>query len=251
MKNKPLGHKNYGHIPHLPGSRIGIGDHKCHPGQLKIACEKKRNKYDHIIVQEKLDGSNVGVTLINNKIIPLTRAGYLANSSPFIQHHFFDAWVNKNESRFRSVLNEGERICGEWLLIAHGTIYDLPHEPFVAFDIFKNKHERLPYYLFVERIEKGDFIKPAVLSESSDSMSIDVALWKLNHLGFHGAKDMAEGIVWRVEKDDLISKQSGNAGGRVRKVDFLVKYVRPEKKDGIYLKTKENLESKHIYNSHK
>ena len=48
---KPLGHKSYGHIPHLPGSRIGEGDHKCSDGQKRICCEKVRDKHDRIIVQ--------------------------------------------------------------------------------------------------------------------------------------------------------------------------------------------------------
>ncbi len=58
---KPLGSKSYGHIPPLPGSRIGPGDHKCHSGQEQIATIKARDRHDTIIVQEKLDGSNVGV----------------------------------------------------------------------------------------------------------------------------------------------------------------------------------------------
>ena len=36
---KPLGRKAYGSIPHLPGSRIGPGDHHCHEGQRRIGLE--------------------------------------------------------------------------------------------------------------------------------------------------------------------------------------------------------------------
>ena len=57
--NKPLGRKNYGSIPHLPGSRMGEADHKCSEGQARIATEKARDKHDRVICQEKLDGSNV------------------------------------------------------------------------------------------------------------------------------------------------------------------------------------------------
>jgi hypothetical protein len=59
--HRPLGSRSYGSTAHLPGSRIGPGDHKCHDGQKRIATEKARDKHDQIIVQEKLDGSNVGV----------------------------------------------------------------------------------------------------------------------------------------------------------------------------------------------
>ena len=52
--------KNYGHIAHLLGSRIGPGDHMCEAGQARIATLKARDRHDHIIAQEKLDGTNVG-----------------------------------------------------------------------------------------------------------------------------------------------------------------------------------------------
>ena len=134
---KPLGHKSYGHIPHLPGSRIGEGDHKCSDGQKRICCEKVRDKYDRIIVQEKSDGSNVGIAKINGVLVPLSRAGYLAETSPFEQHHRFASWVLSpdNYNRFFACINEGERLCGEWMLQAHGTRYVLPHEPFICFEI--------------------------------------------------------------------------------------------------------------------
>jgi len=48
---KPLGRKNYGSIPHLPNSRMGIGDHSCHEGQARIATIKARDKNDEVFVQ--------------------------------------------------------------------------------------------------------------------------------------------------------------------------------------------------------
>jgi hypothetical protein len=81
-KAKPLGAKSYGHIAHLPGSRMGPGDHKCHEGQKRIATEKPRDRHDEVIVQEKLDGSNVGVARLDGMLYALTRAGYDADSSP-------------------------------------------------------------------------------------------------------------------------------------------------------------------------
>ena len=55
-------------------------------------------------------------------------------------------------------------------------------------------------------------------------MSVKVALEQLGTHGFHGAVDEVEGIVWRVQ--------------RRGEVDFLVKYVKPAKEDGIYLPEK-------------
>ena len=51
--SKPLGIKNYGHIRHLPGSRMGPGDHHCDNGQARIATEALRDRHDLVIVLEK------------------------------------------------------------------------------------------------------------------------------------------------------------------------------------------------------
>ena len=153
IREKPLGHKSYGSIPHLVGSRRGPRDYGVNPGQQRICCERARDKYDEIIVQEKLDGSNVGIALKNGAILALTRGGTLARESDFAQHVLFADWVQENEARFRAVLREGERLAGEWLALAHGTIYDLPHEPFVAFDLMIGS-ERATYDEFSRTFER-------------------------------------------------------------------------------------------------
>lgn len=227
--NKPLGIKSYGHIPHLPGSRITPSDHKCSDGQKRIACEKVRDKHDKVIVQEKLDGSNVGIARIGDRIYPLTRSGYIADTSKYEQHHRFHTWVMKQQKRFLDVLDEGERLCGEWLMQAHGTRYDLPHEPFVVFDLMVGD-KRLPYDELKERLE-GKFTLPRLISYGN-VFSIEQALKAIEVSG-HGAIDLVEGVVWRVERNELVDKRLG--GNRKWKVDFLVKYVRSDKRDGIYL----------------
>jgi hypothetical protein len=214
---KPLGGKAYGSIPHLPGSRLGTGDHHCESGQAAIATEKVRDKHDTVIVQEKLDGSCVAVALVDDNIVALGRAGYLAQSSKYEQHQLFAAWAYANADRFREVLWPDERIVGEWLAQAHGTRYLLRHEPFVAFDIMRGT-ERAPF-CDVQRRLNGRFTMPALLSIGPTS--IEKAMGILAGDGFHGALDPVEGAVWRVERQG--------------KVDFLAKYVRHDKADGAYL----------------
>ncbi len=222
---KPLGGKSYGSIPHLPQSRLGPGDHCVTEGEARICTVRARDKRDLIVVQEKLDGSNVSAALHNGQIIALGRAGHLAQSSPYRQHQLFAYWVRLNEARFRAVLKEGERLCGEWLAQAHGTRYDLTNkEPFVAFDIIHgvgDKGKRLAYFQFFERAMAGDFTVPNLLS-AGDPLSVEEAITRAEagrHV--HGSLDPVEGAVWRVERGD--------------KVDFLAKYVRPTKVDGLYL----------------
>jgi hypothetical protein len=218
---KPLGHKAYGSIPHLPGSRLGIGDYHCHEGQARIACEKKRDKHDVIIVQEKLDGSNCTVAKVNGKILALGRAGYLAETSQYPVHHSFCRYVEQNKKRFDELLNEGERVCGEYLAQAVGTRYELKHEPFVPFDLMTGKI-RTPFNEFVSRVKRFDFVTPLLIS-IGEPISIEMVLECIKVSG-HGAVDPVEGAIWRVERKGV--------------VDFLVKYVRHDKEDGKYFPEK-------------
>jgi ATP-dependent RNA circularization protein (DNA/RNA ligase family) len=228
---KPLKAKNYGSIPHLPKSRLGTGDHSCHQGQSDICTVKTRDAHDLIIVQEKLDGSNVGIANVCGKIYALTRAGYEAHTSPYEQHHKFQTWVDSQKHRFEDVLQDGERIVGEWLMQAHSTRYRLPHEPFVAFDIMTGTTRAV--YSEVERKLRGRFVLPHLVHKGG-AISIKEAMQRLGTFGAHGAIDPVEGVMYRVERNEQVIK---NSKERTWKVDFLAKFVRKDKKDGEFLES--------------
>jgi len=150
----------------------------------------------------------------------LGRSGYLAQTSSYEQHQLFAAWVRDNSDRFR-FLNEGERVCGEWLAQAHGTRYRLTHDPFVAFDIMREDQRALFEEISPRLTEAGLAMPKLLFMGQGQSFAVAEAMKKLGEFGFHGALEPAEGAVWRVE--------------RMGKVDFLGKYVRPDKADGRYL----------------
>jgi hypothetical protein len=216
---KQLGRKAYGSIPHLPGSRLGPGDHHCHVGQEAMCTTKARDRHDRIIVTEKLDGGNVAIAKVDGKIWALGRAGYPAITSPFEQHHVFDRWVQIGTAKWDAMLQEGEAVHGEWLAMAHGTRYDLAHAPFVAFDLTR-AGARVTHDELVSRCDLYGVTTPHVISDGPP-ITVEAALTALGDLGQHGALDPVEGAVWRVE--------------RRGQFDFLAKYVRPDKQDGKYL----------------
>lgn len=218
-EGKPLGRKAYGSIAHLPGSRRGPADLGISEGQARIALERVRDGHDQVWVQEKLDGSCVAAAMIGGEVVPLTRAGYHARTSPFVQHHYWADWVAANEGRFREVLRDGERLVGEWLAQAHGTRYEIRswEDPFAAFDIMQGG-TRLPLEQLAHRVI-GNFYIPALIADRP--MGVEEAMSLLDRKAFLRCRDPREGAVWRVE--------------RKGKVDFLCKYVRHDKIDGKYL----------------
>lgn len=219
---KPLGGKAYGSIGHLPQSRLGQGDWSVHEGQARICLEKPR-KGDRVIVSEKLDGCAVAVANIGGEIVALTRSGYRTSDVTYEHLKLFGHWVARNGcAPFDRLLEPGERVCGEWLAMAHGTIYDPAHSgfaPFVAFDLFRGRNRVLADE-FRNRVEAVGLRTAHVIHDGSNAVSIEAVLEALGPNGFHGAIDPVEGAVWRVERE-----------GRV---DFLAKYVRHDKIDGKY-----------------
>ena len=216
---KPLGRSAYGSIPHLPGSRLGPGAPHISPGQARICCEKVRDKLDRIFVQEKLDGSCTAVTRLDGEIIALGRSGYLARSSPYEMHQMFAAWVDANRTRVLSILKEGQTLVGEWLAQAHGTRYELTGDPWVPFDLMdRPAYTRWPLAEFSLLVASVGFTVPHVVSERPTTPEKAMELLKVSS---HGAIDPVEGAVWRVE--------------RKGRVDFLAKFVRHDKVDGLYL----------------
>lgn len=159
------------------------------------------------------------VANIDGRLHALGRAGWPAETSRYEQHRLFAGWVLAHEHRFRRVLREGERLVGEWLAQAHGTRYDLRGDwpPFAAFDIMRG-HDRLPFAEFRERLG-GLFLRPHLLHAGPSALPVDEALRLHSQQRWPG--EDTEGVVYRVERD-----------GRV---DFLAKWVKPDKVDGRYL----------------
>lgn len=224
MDTRPLGRKAYGSIGHLPGSKLGDGDHVCAPGQARIATEKTRDKHDVVWVEEKLDGSCCAAARVGDQITALTRRGFLASESRFEHHHMWAQWVDANRPRFLAVLSDGERLVGEWLALAHGTRYRIAGDPWVCFDLMIG-----PKRAILEerdrRVGRGAFIVPPRLcgSRTVDSVEEYFVRWP-ESVSSHRSivpLDPFEGAVWRVE--------------RKGEVDFLVKYVRPTAQPGRYL----------------
>lgn len=222
---KPLNKKAYGSIPHLIGSKLGEGDHHIHEGQHKICTEKVRDKNDLIVVQIKYDGSNVAVCRIDNRIYALTRSGHLAETSPYSQHHVFAKYVEKNKKMFMRVLENGQRLCGEWLYQAHGIKYTMSRPPFAPFDVMTG-NDRLNYFEFLDVISPiYEDILHVKTVHIGGPCKIVSELIECDPSDFSRPEPIDftnhEGLIYRVYRN--------------HKFDFIAKWVRPDFVPGIYL----------------
>lgn len=232
---KPLNIKNYDSIPHLSNSKLGISDSKINEGQERILTIKQR-KSDTILVFEKYDGSNVGITKLNDEIVPLLRSGYNANYSIHKQHKLFSNWVAKNESLFSDILSEGERITGEWLIQTHSINYEITNQsnPIVFFDYFDSSNNRLLFDEFKAKLNGYDLQLPRLLHRGN-AIKVDALIPILNQrTDTIRSVELPEGMVYRVENG--------------YKVDFLAKWVRNDFIAGQHFNTvKWNIPINNVY----
>lgn len=118
---------------------MGPGDWGMQEMQAALLTGDIKRKGDEVIVTEKLDGSCTAVAKRNGALIALQRAGYRADASPYALHHAFERWTTQRAKLFDALLQDDERVVGEWLHTAMGTLYDIynPADLFPVFTIFR------------------------------------------------------------------------------------------------------------------
>jgi len=107
-----------------------------------------------IYVEEKIDGTNLGVALVNGEPIVRNRSHVLRKSyskckTPSqIQYQRFWSWFYDNTNKWRNLNKElgfEASIYGEWLYARHVVAYDRLPSLFIAYDIYNSaEREFLP-----------------------------------------------------------------------------------------------------------
>lgn len=231
---RPTGKACYGHIKHLPGSRLGHKDSFCSLGEAIVATEKVWDNDDLVIVREKVDGCNVAVTKLNGEIVALSRGGYLCTQSEYEQLRSFARWVRARVWHFDAWLADGETIHGEWLAQACSTRYDFSQAqyacPFVPFDWSDSSGNKLCYFDFKYRVHgllEDEGLCPAALLHIGGAVKPEVAMARWD-AKLRGNIDPGEGAVWRVERfDHELDKY---------RLSFQTKWVRSDYLPGQFLK---------------
>src|SRR5271166_3503630 len=126
----------YPRTPHLFGSR-GTDDDK-HLGEP----ESSRFLADvSLIVEEKLDGTNVGIHFTGQGAMVLQCRGHLITEGMHPQYDLFKQWGAVKRPVLEDRLSDRFILFGEWLYARHSVHYQqLPHY-FFEFDIYDKQSE--------------------------------------------------------------------------------------------------------------
>lgn len=120
----------YPRTPHISGSRLQPGDEDL--SQLPFA----EIADGHLVVEEKVDGSNAAVSFSDDGSLMLqSRGHYLTGGPRERQFDLMKSWASCHETALRNVLGARYVMYGEWAFAKHTIFYDaLPHY-FLEFDV--------------------------------------------------------------------------------------------------------------------
>jgi hypothetical protein len=121
----------YPRTPHLFGSRGTDDDkHMGEPESLRFIANGS------LIVEEKLDGTNVGIHFTDAGKMALQCRGHLITEGMHLQYDLFKQWAVVKRPGLEDLLEARYILFGEWLYARHSVYYgSLPHY-FFEFDIY-------------------------------------------------------------------------------------------------------------------
>jgi hypothetical protein len=124
----------YPRTPHAAGSRLQKGDTA--EGQVSLREMQKKHPNCRMIIEEKLDGAQTGLSYSDELEQRLqSRGHYLNGGAREGQFNLFKEWANVHDAALMERLENRFTMYGEWCFARHTQFYDaLPHY-FFEFDI--------------------------------------------------------------------------------------------------------------------
>jgi hypothetical protein len=126
----------YPRTPHLEGSRKQPGDEDL------AAVPFSRVAGRHLVIEEKMDGGNAGISFTEGGELRLQSRGHFLTGGPRERHFaLLKQWAAAQAADLYDVLGARYVLYGEWLYAKHTVFYDaLPHY-FMEFDIYDRREE--------------------------------------------------------------------------------------------------------------
>ena len=123
--------KKYPRTPHLKGSRLQSGDEDLSQVEFSEILGK------NIVIEEKIDGANVGISFNENgELLLQSRGHYLRGGAREIHYDLFKKWANSTINTLFDILGTRYIMYGEWMFAKHKIYYDNLPDYFLEFDIY-------------------------------------------------------------------------------------------------------------------
>lgn len=122
------------HTPHL----LWLGTGSPRDDKMLAPAEIADFLSDEVIVEEKVDGANLGLSLgPDGRVRAQSRGNYLAPGRSHAQWNLLWPWLAERRAELEDGLRSGLLLYGEWCYARHTVPYDLLPDWFLGFDIFE------------------------------------------------------------------------------------------------------------------
>ncbi len=96
-----------------------------------------------VIVEEKVDGANLGISLApDGRLRAQSRGSFLAPGRSHAQWNLLWPWIAEHRVALEEGLQGGLILFGEWCYARHSVPYDALPDWFLAFDLFETNSRR-------------------------------------------------------------------------------------------------------------
>jgi len=186
---------------------------------LLITSEDVKNIFlnREILVEEKIDGANMGLSIRDNKICAQNRSHYVtAEYHPQFKH--LDKWIYQHSAILWEILQSDRYILyGEWCYAKHSIPYAALSDWFTTFDMFDRLENKFWSRSRLEAHLEGTGISMIPLIAKGTFANIE-ALKSLVHTQSQYYNGPVEGIVVRVNDTD---GEYVKTRGKIVRSDFL------------------------------
>lgn len=116
---------------HLEGSRLQDGDNND-----MLSFQSLIGK--HVVLEEKMDGANCGVSFgPSDELLLQSRGHFLTGGGSERHFNLLKEWAVCHQDALYSVLGQEYIMYGEWMYAKHSVFYDLLPHYFLEFDLFE------------------------------------------------------------------------------------------------------------------
>lgn len=215
----------YPRTQHLKGSNLQEGDHDLEAVDIKFLANK------HLVVEEKMDGANTGMSFVDGELRLQSRGHYLVGGPREKHFGLFKTWAATHAAAFRELLKDRYVMYGEWMWAKHTVFYDdLPHY-FMEFDILDTERN-----VFLSTEARDELIRSAGLRHKITSVEVVGAgdVWSIKQIEGSLKRSLFKTIDW--ERNLEISAQSAGVDPK----DVMTHTDPSSDAEGLYIKWEED-----------
>jgi len=213
----------------VQGSRLQPGDEDLNAAPFSELAGQ------HLVVEEKIDGANAGLSFDDTGTLLLqSRGHYLTGGAREKHFALFKTWASVHQRALHQRLGHRYIVYGEWVYARHTIFYDqLPHY-FLEFDVYdRERHVFLSTRRRRLLLEGLPLVSVPVLYEG--------ALSKLDALTAFVGPSLYKGSTWRARLTAAVQERGLDVERALRETDP------SEQSEGLYVKHESEDEVLHRY----